>query len=76
MYPQVELVLLDTRYLPSSGAGEALIIGVAPAIREAILDARDIKLYKLPMLPSGVLPAHNIFYLKLQKASAIFCLAL
>ncbi len=54
--PELEVVLLDRKDLPSSGAGEAPIVAVAPAIRNAILNATRVKLYQLPMLPKGVLP--------------------
>jgi len=54
--PEIEVVLLDRKDLPSSGAGEAPIVAVAPAIRNAILNATGVKLYHLPMLPKGVLP--------------------
>ena len=53
--PKIEIVLLDRKDLPSVGAGEACIVGVAPAIRNAILDATGIALNNLPMLPNGVL---------------------
>ena len=36
---KIEIVLIDRKDLTSAGAGEAAIIGVAPAIRNAILDA-------------------------------------
>jgi isoquinoline 1-oxidoreductase len=54
--PEIEILLLDRKDLPSAGAGEAGIIGIAPAIRNAILDATGIALTNLPMLPNGVLP--------------------
>src|SRR5690606_3807427 len=54
--PEVEVVLLDRKDLPSSGAGQAPIVAVAPAIRNAIFNAIGVKLYQLPMLPKGVLP--------------------
>jgi len=41
--------------LPSAGAGEAGIIGVAPAIRNAILNAAGAALNTLPILPNGAL---------------------
>ncbi len=53
--PKIEIVLIDRRDLPSSGAGEAGIVGIAPAIRNAILDATGTGLHTLPMLPNGVL---------------------
>jgi len=37
--PKIEVLLINRKDLPSAGAGEAGIIGVAPAIRNAILDA-------------------------------------
>jgi nicotinate dehydrogenase subunit B len=55
--PELEVVLVDRKDLPSSGAGEAPIVGVAPAIRNAISDATGKRLNHLPMLPKGVLPA-------------------
>jgi CO/xanthine dehydrogenase Mo-binding subunit len=53
--PKIEIVLIDRKDLPSSGAGEASIVGIAPAIRNAIADATGIGLATLPMLPTGVL---------------------
>ena len=53
--PKIEVILIDRKDLPSAGAGEASIIGVAPAIRNAIIDATGIALNTLPMLPNGVL---------------------
>ena len=53
--PKIEVILLDRKDLPSAGAGEAAIVGVAPAIRNAILDAAGTVLNTLPMLPNGML---------------------
>ena len=53
--PKIEIVLIDRKDMPSAGAGEACIVGVAPAIRNAIVDATGIALNTLPMLPNGVL---------------------
>ncbi len=53
--PKIEIVTIDRKDLPSAGAGEAAILGVAPAIRNAILDATGIGLTTLPLLPKGVL---------------------
>lgn len=53
--PKIEIVLIDRKDLPSAGAGEACIVGIAPAIRNAIVDATGIGLNTLPMLPNGVL---------------------
>ncbi|HEX5154201.1 MAG TPA: molybdopterin cofactor-binding domain-containing protein [Parafilimonas sp.] len=53
--PKIEVILLDRKDIPSAGAGEAAIIGVAPAIRNAILDAAGTAINTLPMLPNGML---------------------
>ena len=53
--PKIEIVLIDRKDLPSSGAGEAAIIGIAPAIRNAIVNATGKALNTLPMLPGGKL---------------------
>ena len=53
--PKIEVILIDRKDLPSAGAGEAGIIGVAPAIRNAIVDAAGTALNTLPMLPNGTL---------------------
>jgi isoquinoline 1-oxidoreductase len=57
--PEMKVVLLNREDLPSSGAGEAPIVCIAPALRNAIHDACGVKLFKLPMLPSGLVPEHT-----------------
>jgi isoquinoline 1-oxidoreductase len=52
--PKIEVVLINRKDLPSAGAGEAGIVGVAPAIRNAILDASGVAITTLPMIPNGV----------------------
>ncbi len=54
--PQTKVLLVNRKDLPSSGAGEAPIVCIAPAIRNAIDDAVGVKLYRLPMVPSGRVP--------------------
>jgi isoquinoline 1-oxidoreductase len=49
--PAIEVVLLDRSDLPSAGAGETPIIGIAPALANAIFAASGIRLRGLPMLP-------------------------
>ena len=51
--PPIEVVLLDRKDLPSSGAGESPLLGLAPAIGNAIFDASGVRLRSLPMLPQG-----------------------
>jgi isoquinoline 1-oxidoreductase len=52
--PAIETVLLDRKDLPSAGAGETPIVGVAPAIGNAIFDATRVRLRSLPMVPNGL----------------------
>ncbi len=52
--PPIETVLLDRKDLPSSGAGETPLIGLAPAIGNAIFAATGIRLRALPLAPRGV----------------------
>jgi isoquinoline 1-oxidoreductase len=54
--PVIESVLLDRKDLPSAGAGETPIMGVAPAVGNAIFNATGIRIRSLPMVPKG-LPA-------------------
>jgi len=47
-------VLLDRKDLPSAGAGETPIMGVAPAIGNAIFDASSVRLRAMPLVPKGL----------------------
>lgn len=51
--PTIEIVLLDRPDISSTGAGEAPLVALAPAIRQAIFQATGKKLNQLPMLPNG-----------------------
>jgi isoquinoline 1-oxidoreductase len=51
--PQLEVVLLDRSGEPSAGAGETPMVAVAPAIANAIYDARQIRVRSMPLAPSG-----------------------
>jgi isoquinoline 1-oxidoreductase len=53
--PKIDIELIDRKDQSSTGAGEAPIIGIAPAIRNAIVDATGKGLNTLPMLPNGLL---------------------
>src|SRR5580692_2784643 len=55
--PDVEAILLDRKDLPSAGAGETPIMGVAPALGNAIFDGAGIRLRGLPLIPNGLPPA-------------------
>jgi isoquinoline 1-oxidoreductase len=52
--PQIKVVLLDRKDLPSAGAGEAPIVGIAPAIGNALFNATGERLRSLPLVPHGV----------------------
>jgi isoquinoline 1-oxidoreductase len=54
--PQVEIVLVDRKDLPSAGAGETGIMGLAPAVASAIFAATGTRLRSLPMMPDQAIP--------------------
>ena len=47
--PAIEIVLLDRKDLPSAGAGETPIVGLAPAVGNAIFDLTGERLRSLPL---------------------------
>jgi len=49
--PQIDIVLLDRKDLPSAGAGETGIVGIAPAIGNAIFAATGTRLRHMPLTP-------------------------
>lgn len=49
--PEMEIVLLDRKDLPSAGAGETPMSALAPAIGNAIFSATGVRLRGLPMVP-------------------------
>jgi nicotinate dehydrogenase subunit B len=52
--PMLETILLDRKDLPSAGAGETPIVGLAPAVGNAIFQATGARIRSLPMVPNGV----------------------
>lgn len=52
--PAIEIELLNRPDLEPAGAGETAIVGVAPAIRNAIRNATGIALYELPLIRNGL----------------------
>jgi len=52
--PAMEVVLIDRKAVPSAGAGETPIVGIALAIGNAIFAATGKRLRALPMAPKGV----------------------
>ena len=55
--PQIDVVLVDRKDLAAAGAGETPIMGIAPAVGNAIFAASGVRLRKLPMAPEGVVGA-------------------
>jgi isoquinoline 1-oxidoreductase len=49
--PQIEIVLLDRKDLPSAGAGETGIVGIGPAVGNAIFAATGTRLRHMPLTP-------------------------
>ena len=52
--PVIDIIQLNREDLPSAGAGEAPIVGIAPAIRNAIAQATGVRLKSLPLVPKGM----------------------
>ncbi len=58
--PPIEALLIDRKDQPPVGAGEAPIIGLAPAISNAVFDATGIRLRSMPMGP--LLVPHGLHF--------------
>ena len=54
--PEIEIVVLDRKDLPSTGAGETPLVGLAPAVGNAIFAATGVRLRAMPLVPDGRLP--------------------
>jgi CO/xanthine dehydrogenase Mo-binding subunit len=54
--PQVEVILIDRQDLPSAGAGESGIVGLAPAVGNAIFAATGVRMRNMPMTPHEAIP--------------------
>ncbi|HVB34541.1 MAG TPA: molybdopterin cofactor-binding domain-containing protein [Patescibacteria group bacterium] len=52
--PQIDVVLVNRTDRPSAGAGETPMVGLAPAVGNAIFDATGIRLRAMPLAPTGV----------------------
>ena len=50
--PAIEAVLLDRKDLPSMGAGETPIMGIAPAIANALFQTSGIRVRSMPIQPA------------------------
>jgi CO/xanthine dehydrogenase Mo-binding subunit len=54
--PEIDLIVLDRKDLPSAGAGEIGLIGLAPAVGNAIFAATGVRIANMPMLPRTAVP--------------------
>lgn len=52
--PAIEIVIVDRKDLPSAGSGETPIVGLAPAVANAIFNATGARLRSLPLAPKGL----------------------
>jgi len=52
--PLIEIIVLDRKDIPSAGAGETPIVGLAPAVANAIFNATGVRLRSLPLAPRGI----------------------
>jgi CO/xanthine dehydrogenase Mo-binding subunit len=52
--PEIDVVLIDRKDLPSAGAGETGIVGLAPAISNAIFSATGTRLRDMPMAMAAI----------------------
>jgi len=50
--PKIDVVLIDRKDVPSAGAGEIPIVGIAPAIANAICAATGKRIRSMPILPT------------------------
>jgi isoquinoline 1-oxidoreductase len=50
--PQIEIILIDRKDIPSAGAGETPIVGIAPAVANAIFNATGVRVRSMPILPA------------------------
>jgi isoquinoline 1-oxidoreductase len=55
--PEIAVVLLDRKDLPPAGGSETPIVGLAPAVANAIFAATGTRLRHLPLVPGGRVPA-------------------
>lgn len=52
--PQIDVVIVDRKDIPSAGAGETPIVSLAPAVANAIFNATGVRLRALPLVPKGL----------------------
>jgi nicotinate dehydrogenase subunit B len=52
--PKIEVELIDRKDVKPFGAGETPIVGLAPAVGNAIFSATQVRLRSLPLVPNGL----------------------
>ncbi len=52
--PEIEIEVIDRKDIASAGAGETPIVGLAPAVANAIFNATGVRLRSLPLAPKGL----------------------
>jgi len=52
--PKIEVELIDRKDVKPFGAGETPIVGIAPAVANAIFEATGLRLRSLPLAPNGL----------------------
>lgn len=55
--PEIEIVLIDRKDMPSLGGGEASMVSVPAAIANAVFDATRIRMRDVPLTPERILSA-------------------
>jgi len=54
--PHIEVILIDRKDLPPAGAGEIGLVGIAPAIGNAIFAATGTRVRHMPLAPDDPVP--------------------
>jgi CO/xanthine dehydrogenase Mo-binding subunit len=57
--PHIEIVLIDRKDLPSAGAGEIGLVGIAPAVGNAIFAATGTRVRNMPIAPDEAVPGSD-----------------
>jgi isoquinoline 1-oxidoreductase len=52
--PTLDIVMVNRKDIAPAGAGETPILAIAPAIRNAIMNATGVKLFTLPLVPAKI----------------------
>jgi len=58
--PEIEIVLIDRKDLLSAGAGETGLVGLAPAVSNAVFAATGVRLRSMPMAPLNAIPGDTV----------------